>query len=203
MTAGQSDNPLGERLWSFSEIGYLLRYLEGVTAGYPVTACPDNDNRFVLENIRELLEALNEYEFGEEEELSGWVETLADFADELERKRLKRVGYKRTEQLHRIMAGLIPLLREELNLRTAFVTLPIRDLDVEQLIIDPEEAFGLNLACQPPIPDVVTRNIQEAGRCLAVGFDSASGMFLCLAVESVLQYYYMCITGKDNPGKST
>jgi len=203
MTTGQSDNPLGERLWSFSEIGYLLRYLEGVTAGYPVTACPDDDNRFVLENIRELLEALNEYEFGEEEELSGWVEALADFADELERKRLKRMGPKRTEQLHRIMAGLIPLLREEMNLRTAFVALPIRDLNVEQLIIDPEEAFGLNLACRPPIPGVVTRNVREAGRCLAVGFDSAAGMFLCLAAESVLRYYYIRITGEDNPGKST
>jgi len=203
MTAGQSDNPLGERLWSFSEIGYLLRYLEGVTAGYPVTACPDDDNRFVLENIRELLEALDEYKFGGEEELSGWVEALADFADELERKRLKRVGYKGTEQLHLIMAGLILLLRKELNLRTAFISLPIRDLNVEQLIIDPEEAFGLNLACQPHIPDVVTRNIREAGRCLAVGFDSAAGMFLCLAAESVLRYYYIHITEGPDPGKSS
>ena len=204
MTAGQSDHPLGKRLWDFGEIGYLLRYLEGVTAGYPVTACPDDDNRFVLENIRELLDALDEYIFCEEEELSGWVEALADFADELERKRLKRIGPKRKEQLHRIMAGLIPLLREETNSRTAFVTLPIRDLNVEQLIIDPEKALGLNLACQPPIPGVVTKNVQEAGRCLAVGFDQAAGMFLCLAAESVLRdYYYKCITDGHDPGKIT
>jgi len=84
MTAGRSDNPLGEGLWSFGEIGYLLRYLEGVTAGYAVRACPDDDNRFVLENIRGLLDDLNKYELGGEVELSGWVETLAVFADELD-----------------------------------------------------------------------------------------------------------------------
>lgn len=97
-------------------------------------------------------------------------------------------------------------LEKEAAARTTFVVKHSRDQRFEKLLLDPAAFFGVPPEGPIKLEPHVTKDFQEAARCYAVGFISASIMFIYRATEGVIRHYFKTITGlnKSQPiGKMT
>lgn len=187
------DNNDPVSLYEIIYVGYQLRILWDVDEDWLIGPAND-DHGSLLDRCRYLKDALDRLGL---ERCSKAVESdlnflIGQWEDELIQNPSLTLG-EHTGRLIFMAQRLFDALQREGTERPTFVTMPARQIEVEALLRDPIQWFGL-ISPAFMLPDDVLIDFYEAARCFAAGFVPSAIVFSLRAAEGVLREYYLRVT---------
>jgi len=191
---------LGVPLWELIFAGYSLDVLRHAEEDWPIRATA-TDELGVLGHCRNLLSLVSMdslplcyKRLGDR--LASLIESLDDKAVEDE----EAILADHTSQLLVLVSDVWMALEREAANRTAFVTLPENEVEVDDLLQDPVHWFGLTFGTVFSPPMSALDDFREAAQCFAVGFAPSAIIFVLRATEDILREYYRIVTNLP-PGR--
>lgn len=195
------DSDSAVNLWEVIYIGYSLRYLWRVSDDWLVGPSPE-DALGVVGHCKNLLDIVERLKLEHCYRKVGLG--LSDLIEKLYKKLAENpdvtVG-EATSRLRILIADLRMAFEREGIERVAFITMPEREIEVEELLDNPVRWFGLSFGGSLTPPQCVLDDFHEAARCFAVGFAAPAILFTLRATEGVLREYYVLVTRQQSNDK--
>lgn len=181
--------------WDLMQVGQTLQYLQRVTARKRIGPS-SGDPAGVLDQIRELLELLEQLELTESDQAArDWLDPLIhDLEDLLLENPLAQLG-EAASLLREIAADLTVLVRDEASRRSIFVVPYDRYGYAEKLLNDPVAHFRVDPSHFSPPPQHALDDLEEATACYAIGRPAAAILFSLRATEAFVRQFYCEVVG--------
>lgn len=178
-------------VWEIMSIGSNMEVLRRVTSQTPVNSSRRNQLG-IADRLRMLQQDLEALEFPKSERVLGTeLDNLLELIEADDRS--SRLGSEAV-RIRQIISSVERALIEEGNRRKAFVALRDREGQIESLLSNPATFFGIPAGGILELTPQGDADFREAARCYAVGFTTASIMFMLRATEDVLRSYYRSTT---------
>lgn len=185
--------PEMETLWDLFFVMTHLFALQRASRNTLLDASRE-DRIAVVERLRMLQAALQRLELKQADTRSSLL--ISELIDKLERRRqlsLPVGGY--ADQLHELAQQVYRDLELEAADRNVFVAKRSRSGTIEAFLDDPPRYLGFTAAEAAELPAESREDFDISARCYAIGFNTASLVFLLRGVEAVTKQYYCRVTG--------
>jgi hypothetical protein len=190
------DLPPQNTVWDLMDIGQSFAVIEQIRASGEL-GCTSYD-KFV-QRVREF------YEVVEGSQLSQSARLVDELLEDLDkRQQMINEGSENVldaglaHDLKHSLNALWDRVRDEASNHQAYVVTSLDHPQFNLFIESPREGFGLELAYDPSLPPELDENLNEAARCLSVGFAVAATFFILRAMDVLLKHYHGKMTGKDS-----
>ena len=190
------DLPSQNTVWDLMDIGQSFATIEQIRASGEL-GCTRYD-RFV-QRVREFCGIVEDLQLSQSAHL---VDQLLEDLDK--RQQVSDEGSENVlnaSLAQGLKSGLDALwdrVRDEASSRQVYMVTSLDHPRFNVFIESPREGFGLELAYDPSLPPELDENLNEAARCLSVGFAVAAIFFMLRAMEVLLKHYHDKMTGKDS-----
>lgn len=185
-------------LWEILSAGFSIYALLNAEAG---SSLQGGDDEFgILDHLEEIARLIEKFQMERasrrvSNRLDRLRQALSNSDDEILANGL-------VDQVNLMARDLVRELRREGLERPIFVSMPGRNIQIWELLLDPIEWFGIkpDATLQPPSDAVM--DFQEAARAFAAGFAPATIVFALRATEGVLREYCNVLLGEAVRGNT-
>ncbi len=183
----------GVVLWEIVFVGFSLHTLYHAKAGDPIFGEQENEMG-IADHLQEV--QLFAKKFQLERTLRRVDRRVDTLIAKLEEVTDGRLPDELVDDINIVAQDMLHELKNDIAQRAVFVSMPERNIQVWDLLVDPLNWFGIdgNAPLQPP--KTVEADFKEAARSFAAGFSPGAIVFTLRATEGMVREFYRIVIGR-------